>query len=361
MRGRVHSSRLWVGIVLFTVFTTAAAGALLHARGPQNPPDRTAEFAAAMQAGNQALAQRKFMAALDAFKKANEIKGKQSPDAFFSMSRVYFAMGAYKDAADRCLDALKFTGDDTRLQAQMRYMHGLSYVALALQKDTTGEFKDAEADFRAALELTDKLPAAGFQLGSLLLRQNREEEGIKALEAFIAKSGNSPDAEEARRMIANPRRARESYAPEFSFTSLQGELIQLKDLQGKAVLLDFWGTWCPPCRASTPALVKFFKKHANEPFVMIGVAVNDKEPDWKAYIKEHGMDWPQYFDATKTMARTFQITGFPTYIILDGDGVIKSRQLGWGNGAEGLLEGEIKKAIKSARHAPEPLIAGPAR
>ncbi len=360
MRRHVRGLRLWVGIAVAVVVLTAPRP-LAKAQGAQDSPEKAAQFAAAMQDGNQALTQRKFMAALDAFKKANEIKDKKSPDALFNMSRAYFAMAAYKDAADRCTEALKFTGDDKRLQGQMRYMHGLSYVALALQKDTTGEFKEAEADFRATLELTDRIPAAGFQLGSLLLRENRDADGIKELEAFVARGGAAADVEEARRMIVNPRRARESYAPEFSFTSLQGELVQLKDLQGKAVLLDFWGTWCPPCRASTPSLVKFYKKHANEPFVMIGVAVNDKEDAWKAYIKENAMDWPQYFDKGQTLARVFKVTAFPTYIVLDGDGVIVARELGWGNGAEGLIDGAIKKAIKSARHEPEPFFVRPGR
>ena len=315
-------------------------------------PDRSAEFTAAMQDGNQALAQRKFLAAIDAYKKANDIRQKQSPEALFAMSRAYFAMNAFKDAADRCTEALKFTGEDTRLQGQMRYMHGLSFVALGLQKGTTGEFKTAEEDFRATLQLTDKIPVAGFQLGSLLMRQGRDQEGVAALEAYIPLGGNAPEVEEARRMILNPRRARENYAPEFSLTSLQGELLQLKDLHGKAVLLDFWGTWCGPCRAATPDIVKFYKKHSKEPFVMIGIAVNDREEPWKEYINEHEMAWPQYFDAGSRIARLFKITAFPTYLILDGDGVIQARELGWGPGTTGTLEREIKRAMKPTGRAP---------
>jgi thiol-disulfide isomerase/thioredoxin len=352
MRIRPGLSRLSVGVALL-LLSAAPDARFVATPSAQGSSDAAAQFAAAIQEGNQALAQRRYLAAIDAYKKANGLKDKKSPEALFNMSRAYFAMEAYKDAADRCTDALKFTGDDKRMEGQMHYMHGLSYVALALQKGSTGEFKDAEADFRATLAATDKIPVAQFQLGALLMRQNRDEDGIKELEAFVSAVGSGPDVEEAKRMIANPKRARESYAPEFAITSLQGELVQLKDLKGKVVLLDFWGTWCPPCRASTPSLVKFYKKHMNEPFVMIGVAVHDKEPDWKAYVKEHGMDWPQYFDTGSKMARAFQITVFPTYIILDGDGVIKSHQFGWGNGAEGLLDGEIKKAIKSNRHDPD--------
>lgn len=361
MRRHAHSSRLWIAGAVIAAVTVVTGTALLVARAAQDPADKSAQFAAAMQDGNQALAQRKYLAAIDAFKKANDLKGKQSPEAFFSMSRAYFAMSAFKDAAEACTNALKFSGDDKRLQGQMRYMRGLSLVALGIQKDTDREFKDAEADFRATIELTDKVPLAQFQLGSVLLRQKRDAEGISELGQYVAMGGNAPEVEEAKRMIANPRRARESYAPEFALTSLQGELIQLKELQGKAVLLDFWGTWCGPCRAATPDIVKFYKKHEKDPFVMIGVAVNDKNDLWKAYVKEHDMAWPQYFDTGSKIARMFQVTAFPTYIILDGDGVIKARQLGWGPGTTGALEYEIKQAMKSGRHEPAPLFAKPER
>jgi len=349
MAQRVRVSGWQVSAVVLAIALLVSAPAPA-ARG--QGPDQTAEFAAAMQEGNQALAQRKFLAAIDAFKKANDIRKKQSPEALFAMSRAYFAMSAFKDAADRCTEALKFTGEDTRLQGQMRYMHGLSFVALGLQKGSTGEFKTAEEDFRATLQLTDKIPVAGFQLGSLLMRQGRDQEGVAALEAYIPLGGNAPEVEEARRMIANPRRARENYAPEFSLVTMQGELLQLKDLHGKAVLIDFWGTWCPPCRASTPDIVKFYKKHTNDPFVMIGVAVHDKEEPWKDYVKEHEMVWPQYFDTGARIARLFNVTAYPTYLILDGDGVIRSRQLGWGPGMLGEIEREIKRAMKPSGGEP---------
>lgn len=301
-----------------------------------------------MQEGNQALAQRRYLAAVDAFQKANSLKNKQSPEAYFAMSRTYFAMRAYKDAADACTNAMKFTGDDKRLEGQMRYMRGLSLVALAIQKDTDKEFKDAEKDFRAAVELTDKIPLAQYQLGALLMRMNRDDEGKAELAHYLEVGGNAPEMEEARRMIENPRRAREDYSPEFAVTSLQGELIQLKDLRGKAVLLDFWGTWCGPCRQSTPDIVRFYKKHEKDPFVMIGVAVNDKQDAWKSYVNEHQMVWPQYFDTGSRIARLFGVTAYPTDIVIDGEGLIKTRQMGWGPGTTGLLDGEIKKAIKAA-------------
>ena len=97
-------------------------------------------------------------------------------------------------------------------------------------------------------------------------------------------------------MIDNPRRGRENYAPDYAFASLAGDYVSSKELIGKTVLLDFWGTWCGPCRAATPDLVRLHKKYRDGPFEMIGIS-SDKPDDkekWVEYIAKTKMEWPQY-------------------------------------------------------------------
>jgi thiol-disulfide isomerase/thioredoxin len=147
-------------------------------------------------------------------------------------------------------------------------------------------------------------------------------------------------------MIEEPRRARELFAPDFSFTSKQGEYIALEDLKGRTVVLDFWGTWCKPCLMATPSLVKLHKKFADEGVVFIGVAVRDQEAEWAAYIDKNRMDWPQFFDTNRKIATPFSVTAFPTYIVIDGDGVVRARQSGYGMETDSWLEGEIKRTLK---------------
>src|SRR5215218_1784706 len=98
-------------------------------------------------------------------------------------------------------------------------------------------------------------------------------------------------------MAENPRRARENYAPDFSFTSSEGEHIALGDLRGKVVLLDFWGTWCPPCVDSVPELRTLHKCYSNEPwFVLIGISSDNDEEKWQEFTVKNKMIWPQYRD-----------------------------------------------------------------
>ena len=96
-----------------------------------------------------------------------------------------------------------------------------------------------------------------FNLGLVLLRMERDDEGVSELREFVKLVPNAASAAEARRMIADPRRARVSFAPDFAVVSLDGQKLSLESLRGKTVLIDFWGTWCPPCRAATPDLVRW--------------------------------------------------------------------------------------------------------
>jgi hypothetical protein len=82
--------------------------------------------------------------------------------------------------------------------------------------------------------------------------------------------------------------------------------------------------------------------------VFIGVAENDREKPWSAYIEKSGMNWPQYLDTTGKMAILFRVVSYPTYIIIDRDGVVRARQSEYMPGkTPGWIEDEIKKTLKT--------------
>ena len=188
-----------------------------------------------------------------------------------------------------------------------------------------------------------------FNLGVTLLRQERDPEGLELLKAYVESGVKAAEVDTAKRMIENPRRARENFAPDYSLTTRGGEFLSSKDLIGKTVLLDFWGTWCGPCRAATPDLVKLYKKLAGDGFVMVGVSSdspNDKQT-WTDYIDKNKMEWPQNLDANRAVHRAFNITSFPTYIVIDAEGIMKLRLQGYGSSTVQQLESEIKKSLKA--------------
>lgn len=303
--------------------------------------------AAAMATGEAAYRQHKFEEAVAAFKKASELRGKTSPESHLALSRAYLAMGAFKNAIQSCDDALKFTSDNKILEATVHNQKGNALTAAA-EKPGDPKLKLAEAEYRNVLALTDTMPIATFNLGVTLLKLNRDDEGIRELQAYIALGGSAPQLANARLLIAEPRRARENFAPDFSVVTLEGEFVSLADLKGKTVLLDFWGTWCAPCRAATADLVGFYKDYGKrENFVMLGVAVDEAtDQGWKDYIATNKMSWMEYNDKTHKLAAAFDIHVFPTYIVIDREGIITGVKQGWGSETMPWIRNEVNKALK---------------
>ncbi len=323
------------------------------------------EYLADLQKADEALKAGKVRDAVDAYKKANSVHGQASVQAYFGLSRAYFAMREFQTAVDSCTQGLKYTGDDKRFEAQLRYMRGLSEMALGTQKSTDGELKNAEGDFRAVVALTDTIAIANYNLGVVLLKENQDAEGTRALQTYVDRGLHTPERDEALKLIADPKRARLTVAPNFTVPTLQGERVSLESLRGRVVLLDFWGTWCGPCRDFTPTMVEVNHRLAADPFTTIGVAVGEKgDKAWKEYIADKKMTWPQYLDSSSQIAKLFDVHEFPTYILIDHEGILRERKIGYGPDNATWLTFQLQKwvgAAKAAAGSPLPaMLAAPA-
>jgi len=102
----------------------------------------------------------------------------------------------------------------------------------------------------------------------------------------------------------------------------------LNGLAGKFVVLDFWATWCPPCRASVGELKELTRKYPRDRVVLISVSADKEEDKWRDFVAKKEMDWHQYRDPAGTIQRTYGIHAFPTYIVIDTEGIIRQRIVG---------------------------------
>ena len=109
---------------------------------------------------------------------------------------------------------------------------------------------------------------------------------------------------------------------------MQGQDISLRQLVGKTVVLDFWATWCPPCRESVPELKELTRKYPSGLLVVISISADEEEKKWRDFIAKKGMDWPQYLDSDHGMRKLFAVNSFPTYLVIDGEGVVRKRIVG---------------------------------
>jgi thiol-disulfide isomerase/thioredoxin len=150
---------------------------------------------------------------------------------------------------------------------------------------------------------------------------------------------------------AFPRVARDligKEAPELWLQTLAGETVKLADLRGKIVLLDFWATWCEPCRNQMPAIAKLHRETKDQGVVLLGVN-NDETPE-KAlkWVKEQGYDWPSLYDGKQKDARgKYKVDGIPTLVLIDKQGIIAEYQVGSGEIVDAAVRSALKKlAIK---------------
>ena len=116
----------------------------------------------------------------------------------------------------------------------------------------------------------------------------------------------------------------------FSATTTDGKEISLDDLKGKTVILNFWATWCPPCRAELPTLIAFNKELQGTQTVLIGVAVGPSQtPEVvEQFIKDEGINYPVILDTTRRISPGYNVRTLPTTIVISPDGKITERRAG---------------------------------
>jgi len=119
-------------------------------------------------------------------------------------------------------------------------------------------------------------------------------------------------------------------APEISLTNTNGELITLSSFKGKYVLVDFWASWCTPCRKENPNVVSAFKMYKDKNFTILGVSLDNNKEKWQAAIAEDKLNWMQVSDLKgweSVAARDYNVSSIPTNFLIDPNGKIIARDL----------------------------------
>ncbi len=117
-------------------------------------------------------------------------------------------------------------------------------------------------------------------------------------------------------------------APSFNLTSFSGETIRLGELRGKAVMINFWSSWCPPCRDEAPVLEAAWKEYKEGGVVFVGVDIQDKEEDARAFIQEFRITYKNGWDPTGRVAVNYGVWGIPETFFLDREGRITHKHVG---------------------------------
>ncbi len=117
-------------------------------------------------------------------------------------------------------------------------------------------------------------------------------------------------------------------APDFSLTTFGGETLTLSDLRGQVVIINFWASWCPPCRDEAPYLEATWRKYRDQGVIFIGVDYVDAEPNALAYIEEFDITYPNGPDIGQKIAEAYRIKGVPETFYVDKTGQLRGVQIG---------------------------------
>ena len=131
-------------------------------------------------------------------------------------------------------------------------------------------------------------------------------------------------------------------APEIQLPDPTGKLVSLSSLRGKVVVIDFWASWCKPCREESPNMVKLYNRFKEQGFEIFGVSLDKEKKDWLAAIQKDGLLWTQVSDLKfweSAAARTYGITSIPATYLIDKQGKVL---------ASNLKGAELEKAVELA-------------
>jgi len=288
--------------------------------------------------------------ALDAFKKADKEDGGRCLACQKKIIKYALETGEWK-AAESAAGEMVAEAQSPKESALAHYELGVVLYQQAVNKHKDDLFPRAHAEFTAAVAAFANFPAALFSDGQTLAHMRQDDAAKAQFEAFAKlKPEDDPQRQRAFRYISNMELARARMAPAFAATTLDGRRISLDDLAGKVVLLDFWATWCGPCREALPHLQKIAKKFEGQPLVVLSVSLDADEVKWKDFIAKNSMTWPQCRDGgfTGPIARQFGVTAIPHTFTIDADGVLEDEHIG-----DASVEGKLKKLVARAQELQE--------
>src|SRR5271167_2031499 len=216
-------------------------------------------------------------AALSEFKKADKQDGGHCYACQREMIKYGMETGDWKIVELAC-DEMVAEAKDEKAAALAHYQYSLVLVDEGQQRKKTEYYGRAHDEAVKALTVHTNFPDAVFLDGRALGLQGQDDAARARFQEYMKmSSATAAGKQRAERYVARPELARARMAPAFEVTTLDGRRMTLDDWQGKVVLLDFWATWCGPCREALPHIKDVAKKFEGQPLVVLSVSLDSDE------------------------------------------------------------------------------------
>ena len=135
-------------------------------------------------------------------------------------------------------------------------------------------------------------------------------------------------------------------APDFAAKSDSGRNVRLSELRGQVVLVNFWASWCSPCRQELPLLNKIYSQYRSAGFMLLAVNVDDNRKDADAMLKRLNLRFPTLFDGSKKVAKLYGVDTMPATLVIDRDGRVRYVHRGYYDGYERKYEQQVRELLK---------------
>jgi len=331
--------RLAVFVVLSCIVTGACAQTELD--DPKNPK--------ALKTYHEAfdyVHRHMFDAAIRAFKKADKQDDGHCLACQKEVMKYAIEVRDWK-AAESAAGEMVGEAQVPRDVAVAHFNFGIVLIDEGREKHKEEFFSGAHEQFTEAVAHATNFPEALMGDGRALAYLNKDDEAkVQFQKAAGLFAADDPERERALRYSDQPELARARMAPAFAVATTDGQRISLDELKGKVVLMDFWATWCMPCRESIPHMRDIAKHFNGQPLVMLSVSLDDNEQQWKEFVAKNQMTWPQYRDGgfNGPLCKLFGVAAIPHTFTIDSDGILQDEHIG-----DAAIEGKLKKLIAHAK------------
>jgi thiol-disulfide isomerase/thioredoxin len=284
-------------------------------------------------------------AAIDSYITANKQDGGHCTACLSRALALADRSGNFKEAVEvlRLWLPLEQT-DKERAYIHYRLASFIERQGIAEKNDK--RFNESRDELTAALQLDPTLTAAHFGLGKALAHLHQDDAARAEFKTFLDQDKENPDLHaRVQRYVERVELARATMAPPFQINTIDGQHVTMDSLAGKVVLIDFWATWCGPCRQALPHMQSIVKRFSGQPFVAISISLDSDDGKWKTFVAKNDMTWLQARDGgfNGRIAQLFAVRAIPATFSIDADGVLEDQNVG-----DADIEGKLKKMVARA-------------
>jgi len=189
---------------------------------------------------------------------------------------------------------------------------------------------------------------ADAYIGTFILGRYQSVLSAQELERLYNKLGplqksSSTGAEVKARLIGFKRAVPGFEVVDFTLNTPEEQPITFSSLRGKYVLIDFWSSWCGPCKASFPHMKELYQQYRSDKFEILGISIDENKTAWLKELEKQQLPWPQVLDTKNVSVNSFAVTAVPTGYLISPEGKIIMKQVGFGEEGDGEIEKKLKE------------------